>query len=189
MRKIESVIGYDGIARNLVELEDEFYRAIVRRGNPFEKLTEVNIQTLMPAGNILTLPQKRILKIFRLNSRNFILAIPDMMQDFISRIDSIPDFKDLFFDNNKATRFSLAIQKALNYKGFRKAKTKGIWLAQKLNIKVCPYCNTQYTLVINNGENHKAKFQFDHFFPKSRYPFFSLSFLVYDKIFNTLNIS
>ena len=41
-------------------------------------------------------------------------------------------------------------------------------------VKTCPYCNRQYILPIysNNG---KARAQIDHFFPKSSYPYFSLS--------------
>lgn len=59
---------------------------------------------------------------------------------------------------------------------FRIVKTKGVWFADKLNIKACPYCNAQYTITTReNGNPRKAKFQFDHFFNKSAYPHLSIS--------------
>lgn len=52
--------------------------------------------------------------------------------------------------------------------------TLGNWLAQKLDVNTCPYCNRQYTFTINSQK--KTKPQFDHFYPKSKYPYFALSF-------------
>lgn len=53
-------------------------------------------------------------------------------------------------------------------------KKNGIWLAQQLNVSVCPYCNRQYTFTIDGQK--KIRPQFDHFYPKSRYPYLALSF-------------
>ena len=68
------------------------------------------------------------------------------------------------------------IRKAFNYKGYRE---KGlIELAKILNVKCCPYCNMQYTLYAEERgkEVQKlAKFQFDHFYSKSKYPMLSMS--------------
>lgn len=50
----------------------------------------------------------------------------------------------------------------------------GIWLAQSLNVLVCPYCNRQYTFTVDGA--HKIRPQFDHFYPKSLYPYLALSF-------------
>lgn len=49
-----------------------------------------------------------------------------------------------------------------------------------LEVRVCPYCNRQYTLVLKaEGENEKLdkwiRPQYDHFFPKSLYPYLALS--------------
>jgi hypothetical protein len=58
-------------------------------------------------------------------------------------------------------------------------------LAQKLNLKVCPYCNRNYTLTINKEvvNSHLGKIKvvktrpdFDHFFCKSKHPILALSF-------------
>lgn len=46
------------------------------------------------------------------------------------------------------------------------------WIVQKVGMKVCPYCNIAYTY--SRGNSVTA--QLDHFFPKSEYPMFALSF-------------
>lgn len=50
----------------------------------------------------------------------------------------------------------------------------GIWLAESLNVLVCPYCNRQYTFTVDS--TLKIRPQFDHFYPKSQYPYLALSF-------------
>lgn len=49
----------------------------------------------------------------------------------------------------------------------------GIWLLKTLNIKVCPYCNRQYTFTI---EKEKVSPELDHYYPKSTHPYLALSF-------------
>ena len=51
------------------------------------------------------------------------------------------------------------------------------WLMNKLDIRVCPYCNRSYTFTIN-GENKNIRPEFDHFYPKDqgKYPYLALSF-------------
>ncbi|MDX2003288.1 MAG: HNH endonuclease domain-containing protein [Chitinophagales bacterium] len=45
-----------------------------------------------------------------------------------------------------------------------------------MDIKTCPYCNAQYTLFAHSKTGkHRTLFEFDHFFPKSRYPYLSVS--------------
>jgi hypothetical protein len=53
--------------------------------------------------------------------------------------------------------------------------TKRVWaksLLEKLNVRVCPYCNRQYTFVLRNAG---IRPQFDHYFPKSIFPYLSVS--------------
>lgn len=73
--------------------------------------------------------------------------------------------------------FNNKITKAFNYKGYRERKN-GILveLAEKINVKSCPYCNMSYTLIAKKANGKKiAKFQFDHFYNKSDYPMLSMS--------------
>lgn len=81
-------------------------------------------------------------------------------------------------ENNhwEQTDFGKDIYAAFHYDGYRNNKL--IRLAEKLNIKSCPYCNMHYTLFAEDGTHYKdmlTKFQFDHFFGKSEYPFLSMS--------------
>ncbi|GHT53235.1 hypothetical protein AGMMS49982_15750 [Bacteroidia bacterium] len=57
----------------------------------------------------------------------------------------------------------------------------GYWLAEKLDIRTCPYCNRHYTFTIEKKKTKAAdekiiKPQFDHFYPKSKHPYLALSF-------------
>jgi hypothetical protein len=61
------------------------------------------------------------------------------------------------------------------YKGFRKG-TGGVlakWFAA-LNVAVCPYCNRQWVTRLIGTNKHL--YDIDHYFPKSVYPHFALSF-------------
>jgi len=52
----------------------------------------------------------------------------------------------------------------------------GLRLHKRLDVKVCPYCNRQYTYTVK-GQNAKSIHpEFDHFYPKSYYPYLALSF-------------
>ncbi|WP_261304011.1 hypothetical protein [Paenibacillus andongensis] len=66
-----------------------------------------------------------------------------------------------------------------NYEAFT-SQPKHAWgaytLANELQVNVCPYCNRQYTHTFVGEEGGSMRPQFDHFFAKSIYPFFSISF-------------
>ena len=87
-----------------------------------------------------------------------------------------------------STEFIDDLLDAFDYKSFR--STLLPTLSEKLNIKSCPYCNQHFTLNITkriitpataDEESDRvrydtlAKFQFDHFYDKSGYPFLSMS--------------
>ncbi len=50
---------------------------------------------------------------------------------------------------------------------------------KSLHIKACPYCNLEYaqttTVNLDNGKDKFLRPALDHFYPKSKYPFFALS--------------
>lgn len=65
------------------------------------------------------------------------------------------------------------------YKNFSDTD-KAYKILETLGVKVCPYCNRQYTFTVKEKgkegkEGKKARPQFDHFFAKSDYPYFALS--------------
>lgn len=103
--------------------------------------------------------------------------------------DEILKYKKANKDDKKNTSFGLFKEKMQyfyksffddNYSGNEKEfsnYSNGGWLTKKLDIITCPYCNKQYTFTIYKGLNKlKTRPQLDHFFPKSKYPFFALSF-------------
>lgn len=59
-----------------------------------------------------------------------------------------------------------------------KAKIKPDYnLAQNLNIKTCTYCNRIYTNTMKKANDRRLmRPQFDHWFPKSKFPLLALSF-------------
>lgn len=64
----------------------------------------------------------------------------------------------------------------------------GRWLSSSLDLSVCPFCNHNYTITVNDYKGGiKVKPDFDHFFPKSNYPLVALSFYNLIPICNTCN--
>lgn len=53
-------------------------------------------------------------------------------------------------------------------------KDEFVQIIQKLNVNTCPYCNRQYTMTIVTNEE-KVRTNLDYYFPKSKYPYFSIS--------------
>lgn len=70
-------------------------------------------------------------------------------------------------------------KKSLTSLSPKKEIDKRTWGAYKfvlsLNLTVCPYCNRQHIGSIFTGEDGKARGDIDHFYPKSKYPYLSLS--------------
>ena len=57
------------------------------------------------------------------------------------------------------------------YKKFTRRKLGTQW-AEKVGVKICPYCNRNYIFTLK-GSNVRP--QYDHYFPKSLYPYLALS--------------
>lgn len=53
-------------------------------------------------------------------------------------------------------------------------KANGYKLARLIGRNSCVYCNRQYTLIVDNPKNI-VRPEFDHYLPKSKYPFFAMS--------------
>ena len=68
---------------------------------------------------------------------------------------------------------SIEIQKEFErvYTNFSNRKFGHQW-AEKLGVTACPYCNRSYIFTVKkDARNGKARPQYDHFFPKSKYPY------------------
>ena len=62
------------------------------------------------------------------------------------------------------------------YNNWGQRKKYGAYnFVESLNLKTCPYCNRNYTFVVNESDG-KLRPEIDHFYPKSIYPFLAMSF-------------
>lgn len=67
-------------------------------------------------------------------------------------------------------------------KSSRQKESFGMQLSRSLNIRTCPYCNRSYTFSIDekmdeaSDKRVRVKPEFDHFYPKAKYPCLALCF-------------
>lgn len=85
----------------------------------------------------------------------------------------IPKFYTKSGNTLKSTKFGEEILSLFGYKSIR-GGSKFIWLANSLDLAICPYCGYEYTLSVKNPD--KILLDFDHFIPKVIAPYLSLSF-------------
>ncbi|MFI3253841.1 MAG: hypothetical protein R3Y63_05830 [Eubacteriales bacterium] len=95
-------------------------------------------------------------------------------------------FEDYQNEENGKLLLTNDVKKLVKTKGFsvtlanyNKIKQEFLpWSAYKLalknNITVCPYCNRQYITPVFS-DNGKVRGEFDHFYPKNKYPYLSMS--------------
>ena len=142
---------------------------------------EAEILTRLNAINTPPLEffEKRTLSWIKCSLHCILLASPKWLQRVSKMVDKYCKSQFRYKDENnqwQSTTFGKAIYEAFHYDGYRKNTL--ILLAEKLNVKSCPYCNMHYTLFAEDGKYYKeklTKFQFDHFFDKADYPFLSMS--------------
>jgi len=60
------------------------------------------------------------------------------------------------------------------YEKFRNSVSSKHYI-NKINLKVCPYCNRNYIFNFKKNKKDEATAQLDHFIDKSKYPYLSLS--------------
>jgi len=73
------------------------------------------------------------------------------------------------------------LKKIFDYENwFLNLDPNGVWgpyqLTESLGMKVCTYCNRQYTFSLSKGRNKITRPELDHFLPKSGNPLLALSF-------------
>lgn len=86
-------------------------------------------------------------------------------------IGDISDLKDAITQIGIIT--NIDVQKEFNrvYKNFCNREFGKKW-AQMIGVSVCPYCNRSYVFTSKKGGTRP---QYDHYFPKSKYPYLALS--------------
>lgn len=109
-------------------------------------------------------PQQEILERVHQSLKQIVLAKPHQLESMIKKMKTI---------EKESPSQSKGMFKP--YTNFRN-RNWALELLQHLNIKVCPYCNRQYvhTVVTKKGKKVVTP-HFDHFYPKSLYPFLQVS--------------
>lgn len=171
--------------------------SIIKDQNKFDKLAE---EYLAEVKLYFKIPEKNKLESLSKGKRNLEYRMIRYLNQHLEEIILCPpsdlkkrhdDFMSTFTvnlnrDNQHRSQFKLFKERMDIYysRVFSKNKSKdqeelsiGRWLTKKMNINVCPYCNHNYTLTVNDHIN-KVNFrpEFDHFFPKSTHPILALSF-------------
>lgn len=130
----------------------------------------------------------QMMKYIHDNSRVFFLAsVEDLLsrsQDFDSKFSVEKyEFNRTKKDKQGSTAYGRFMGRMRTiYKSFMQDsdgnEKYGFWLMKELGLKVCPYCNRNYTLTIDEGDIH-VRPEFDHFYPESLFPSLILSFYNY----------
>lgn len=120
-----------------------------------------------------------------LNLQKIITGRPNILKSMIPEIEAICGAgyfsTHQTYDNAQLTPFGKVVKKIFNYELYRsKPECKNYF--EKLKISLCPYCNEGIVQVIvqtdklNNDQKKIALLQLDHFYPRARHPYFSVSF-------------
>lgn len=172
MKRIDSFISIDGEHLDWETICNEYYNLIVQEGvgryqTPLDRL-EILLHEF--EGR----PQRRIVRFFINCFRQILLAEPISLERIV-RLFNNTNLSSLIFNANfqTLTYFGERLQWAFRYDDFR--TTKLVEISKRMNLKSCLYCNSQFTLVVTQNAQDVAKFQFDHFFPQSQYPYLSIS--------------
>jgi len=119
-----------------------------------------------------TLQKRNALDYINANLKSIIIGRPCQLELHKTEIEN---HLDGLTDEVKKS-FKVEIKNVFDYEGFRGSQ-KAIWLAKSLNLKTCQYCGSQFLLLSKNSNGKiKLRFELDHFYPKSPYPYLSLSF-------------
>lgn len=120
-----------------------------------------------------------------INLKRIIISRPEELQTIISEIDS--EFGINFLSNNVSYNsaslndFGKIVRDVISYEWYRNTDRPAFYFS-KFNILFCPYCNKdeiqniQKIDLVSGNELTTRLYQLDHFYPKSRYPYLSLSF-------------
>lgn len=135
-----------------------------------KKSEEKYIETL---GNKIVNILNNIIKNTNYNFRDLIMMDFKEMKDIINLINSNEEVRNELYEKNEK---ELQEYRELYKKFFTKQdstinKKNNISLIQDLGVTVCPYCNRNYI----NSRNDNLGCDFDHYYSKSRYPFFALT--------------
>lgn len=149
-----------------------YKNVVVKCGKKGKAKTLVQILEQKGAGRISRKKEffRKLKNDIELDFHNsLITAKPNILSDFINIYER--DFSDVLSNKKHCEE----LLKIFFYEKYE--KWNAYQLSEDLNVKVCPYCNRQYTFTLVKSEVKKGiRPHFDHFFDKATYPYLALSF-------------
>lgn len=147
------------------------------------------------AGSSLEPLYSDMLQYFHNHFNEIVLAEPDTLKKIQTKLLKAlcykeDDPKQLHeFDHFKKTMtgyYEELIQEKFDENG--ETVSLGRWLTRSLGLSVCPFCNHNYTLTVNDIDNNiVVKPDFDHFYSKANFPLLAVSFFNLVPICGTCN--
>lgn len=115
-----------------------------------------------------TYSYKQISKIIKtslgISYKKLLITKPNKLENIAQ---NIKDNKPTNFEDDKKILIDV-------YEKFRNSVSSKNYI-NKINLKVCPYCNRNYIFNFTKNKKEEATAQLDHFIDKSKYPYMSLS--------------
>lgn len=99
-------------------------------------------------------------KVLKENVKEFLLSDRQKMKELMIKSPTVNE-KDSKILQNEIFRYDTFSKRNSAYE-----------ILEKLQVNVCPYCNRQYTFTLV-GDSVRP--QFDHYYPKSKYPYLAIS--------------
>lgn len=169
----------------MIDIKIETARQLIIREEYFKRLVKwIDVKGMwIKTGNATT---NKMMRFIRNNVRDYFLAPADKMKtrsdDFTNQFSKEKkQYEGVSRTNKPTTSYGLFIKRMRDiYNEFMQEENvthekNGYWLMKELNIKVCPYCNRNYTITIHT-KNVKVRPEFDHFYPEAIHPSLILSF-------------
>jgi len=104
--------------------------------------------------------------------QDIVMASPNEIRTLKGNFDKIIDGTEMA-KNHKNFKNELIVR--MGYTNYRKSHYPSYF--SQTGVKACVYCNSQLAVTVKTVKNERsAKFQVDHFLPKSEYPCFSISY-------------
>lgn len=131
------------------------------------------IENKLPVSMSLSNNQKKYLNLLKDKLTDIVTQNYSNINIYKSKFDKLISHRD-----KKTIEYKQFKNELLNIMGYSDLRSYFYpEFYEKLGIKSCVFCNSQLTISVNSiGGNKSAKFQVDHFLPKSEYPCFSISF-------------
>lgn len=138
-----------------------------------------NLKKLLTNNKYLKTKESRFIRLIirEFKNSNFVSFPLNDMEGLIAKIGEVPPKRKIkFAGKSKESYLKDEILHTLNYLEKRTSFYPKYF--QKLGIKSCVYCNSQLTIAIKRNKKlneYNAKFQVDHYYPKDKYPYLSIT--------------